>query len=84
MSRVTRLALAALVSLGVLVGIYTSVDGASFSAGQDRMGAHLVSGPMVNLDHYRVANPTNDLLQSEFQSGKGHGCDSEKQASPDD
>jgi negative regulator of sigma E activity len=85
MSRVTRIALAALVSLAVIVGIYTSVEGASLSARQDRAGSHQVSGAMVNLDHYRSAAPQPELapMQSD-SSGKGHGCDSENRTSPDD
>jgi len=84
MSRVTRIVLAALISLGVIIGIYTSVQGASLSARQDSVGTHLVSGSMVNLDHYRAANPASAPLQSEFKSGQGHGCQSELQTSPND
>jgi len=85
MSRVTRIALAALVTLVVIIGIYTSVEGASLSSRQDRAGSHLVSGAMVNLDHYRAAAPQPELAPIQSQpSGKGHGCDSENRTSPDD
>jgi len=85
MSRVTRIALAALVSLAVIIGIYSSVEGASLSARQDRAGSHLVSGAMVDLDHYRAAAPYRAPLQaSPSGQGQGHGCDSEHQTSPDD
>lgn len=82
MSRFTRITLAVLVSLGVIVAVFTSVEGASFSAQQEKVGSHLVSGPKVNLDHFRVADPAP--MQSEFQSDKGHGCESDSQTSPDD
>jgi hypothetical protein len=84
MSRVNRIVLAALLSLAVIIGIYTSVEGASFSAQNDKLGAHPVSGAMVNLDHFRVADPAAAPMQSEFQSDKGHGCESDLQTSPDD
>jgi len=87
MSKSTRIALAALISLAVVVGIYTTVFGASADSASDRAGSHLVSGAKVNLDHYREAAPAPaPVLQSEFQSGKGsgHRCDSEKRTSPED
>jgi hypothetical protein len=80
---VSRVALAVLISLAVIVGIYTSVQGAA--AEMERAGSHLVSGVKVNLDHYREADPAPAPLQ-EFQPGKGHGgggCESEHQSNPD-
>jgi hypothetical protein len=84
MSKLTRIVLASLVSLAVIVGIFTSVEGASLSAQQDKAGAHLVSGPRVNLDHFREAAPAPAVDQSEFNSGGGHDCNSESQTSPID
>jgi len=84
MSRVTRIALATLLSLVVVIGIYTSVAGASLSAGQDRVGSHLVSGAMVNLDHYRAAAPQPELAPMQNEGPKSHGCHSENYTSPDD
>ena len=81
MSRVSRIALAALVSLVVIIGIYTSVEGASLGASQARIGAYHAS---MNLDHYRAATQ-QDLLQMQGdQQQKGHGCDSDFRPSPDD
>lgn len=80
---VTRVAFAVLLSLAVIVGIYTSVQGAAPEA--ERSGSHLVSGAKVNLDHYREAEAAPAPLQ-EYQPGKGHGgggCESENQANPD-
>lgn len=82
MSRRVRIVLAVLVSLAVIIGIYTSVEGASLTARQPGAGEHLVSGSMVNLDHFREAQP--DLVQQAPQQGKGHDCDHESQTSPDD
>ena len=84
MSRLTRIVLASLVSLAVIIGIFTSVEGASISSLQEQAGAHLVSGPRVNLDHYREAVPAPASSQSEFEkgNGSGHGCESESQTSP--
>jgi hypothetical protein len=75
--------LAALVSLGVIVGIYTSVQGASLTQRQMGAGAHLVSGSMVNLDHFREAQPKLFEAQVSPQS-KGHDCEHDQQTSPDD
>lgn len=84
MSRVTRIVLASLVSLAVIIGIYTSVQGASLSAQQDKAGAHLVSGAMVNLDHQREASAAPAPQLQPIQSGKGHDCESDMRTSPDD
>lgn len=81
--RVTRIGLAVLISLAVIVGLYSTVLGASDEA-EARAGSHLVSGAKVNLDHYREADPAP--LQSEIQPGKGHGgggCESEGFSNPD-
>jgi hypothetical protein len=81
----TRIALSVLISLAVILGLYSTVSGASNEAG-NRAGSHLVSGAKVNLDHYRQANPAPAPLQSDFQPGKGHGgggCESERYSDPD-
>jgi len=83
MSRVTRIVLAVLISLVVIIGIYTSVGGASLSARQDSAGSHQVSGSMVNLDHYRSAQANLVEMQVQ-QPAKSHGCDHEMQTSSDD
>ena len=82
----TRVALSVLLSLAVIVGIYTTVFSAPADMTQERAGSHLVSGAKVNLDHYREANPAPAPLQSDFQSdkGAGHNCESESRTSPED
>jgi hypothetical protein len=72
-----------LISLIVIIGIYTSVGGTSLSARQDNAGAHPVSGSMVNLDHYRSAQANLVEMQVQ-QPTKGHGCDHEMHTSSDD
>lgn len=84
----TRVVLSVLISFGVIVGIYTTVLGAS--PWGNKAGTHLVSGAKVNLDHYR----SSEVLQggadahSDFLApggpGSGHGCESESQVNPSD
>jgi hypothetical protein len=83
MSKVTRIVLAAAVSLAVIIGIYTSAQGASL-ASPEKAGTHLVGGSMVNLDHFRDANAVSASTDFNFKEGNGHGCDSENFTSPDD
>jgi len=87
MSRtVARIVFSVLISLGVIVGVYTSVLGAAPRTNQS--GSHLVSGTRVNLDHYRLASVDQGSFAS-FDSISthkegGHGCGSDQQTSPDD
>jgi hypothetical protein len=83
MSKVSRLGLAVLVSLGVIIGIYTSAAGATITR-QEKAGTHQVSGTMVNLDHFRGANAASAATDFNFKEGKGHGCESDTHTSPDD
>jgi hypothetical protein len=84
MPRITRIALASLVSLGVILGIYTSVYGASLNMRHETTtGAHQVSGLMVNLDHYRASEANLTQYQAIPQK-TGHDCNSDRQTSPDD
>ena len=82
----TRVVLSALISLGVIVGIYTTVLGAS--PWGNKTGSHLVSGAKVNLDHYRSAEPRQGGADSQGDfiapGGQGHGCESESQINPSD
>ena len=84
MTRITRIVLASLVSLGVILGIYTSVQGASLNVHRETAGAHQVSGVQVNLDHYRAAQSNLNLHRTYQQQGAGHGCNHEQQISPSD
>lgn len=82
----TRVALSALISLGVIIGLYTTVLGASPNTAGNRMGNHLVSGAKVNLDHYRTAEVQRNTveIQPYFHSSKGRGCENEWTTSLDD
>jgi hypothetical protein len=85
MSRITRIVLASLVSLGVILGIYTSVKGATFNVQRETAGAHQVSGIMVNLDHYRAAQSNLSSTSNQIhQQGAGHDCNRDAQNSPQD
>lgn len=86
MSRLTRFALAALVALAVIVGIFSSVNSASENVAKERSGSHLVSGARVNLDHYRESAPAPAAseLEDEFGPNRQMGCDHESQTSPED
>jgi hypothetical protein len=81
MPRITRIVLAALVSLAVIIGIYTSVEG--LSTGPDKVGSHYVSSSLINPNHYRAAAP--DLMPTQVdQHRNGHDCNSDAQVAPDD
>lgn len=84
MSKPTRITLAVLVSVVVIIAIFSTVQGASLSARNDRAGSHLVSGPQVDLDHYREAAPAPviEYKAPPAQAGGGHECESEAQTSP--
>lgn len=84
MTGVTRIVLASLVSLGVILGIYTGVKGASLNLRQQATGAHQVSGIMANFDRYRAAQSNLNWNQV-YQQGPGHGgCNSDSHFSPQD
>lgn len=84
MSKPTRITLAILVSIVVIIGIFTTVQGATLSARQDRAGSHVVSGAQVDLNHYResaAAPAISEYQAPPSQAGNGH-CDHEAQTSP--
>jgi hypothetical protein len=88
MSRLsTRVVLSVLISLGVILAIFSSVQGASSSNG---MGARLVNGAMTNFNHDRFTVAEKAEYQSQLdayidslEGGKGGGCESEQRSSPD-
>jgi len=92
MSRINkRVILAVLISLGVIFAVFTSVQGASSSAVENRVGSHTVSGAMVNLNHDRFTvseldayNAQLDAYYKSLEGGGGHGgCESDLRNSPD-
>jgi len=84
---VTRIVFSILISLLVIAAVYTSVLGAPLGA--DKTGSHLVSGAMVNLDHFRLSATDQSSFGaldsiSTHQDG-GHGCGADHQNySPED
>lgn len=87
MSKPTRIALVLLVSLVVIIGVFTTVQGATLSARENRAGSHLVSGAQVDLNHYReAAAPVSSFapLPSDGPSRGGEGCDHESNSSSED
>ena len=87
MSKLTaRVVVSILIGLAIVFAIFTSVQGASSSA---KVGARLVSGALVNLNHDRFTvselEEYNALLDAYNNStgGKGHGCESDFRESPD-
>ena len=80
MPRITRIVLAAVVSLAVIIGIYTGVEGLSTSP--DKVGSHYVSSSLINPDYYRSATKLMPVQTDLHRSG--HDCSSDSQVAPDD
>jgi acid phosphatase family membrane protein YuiD len=86
---VARVTLFVLISLVLIAATSVSVrgwlDGAREASG---VQAHIVNGLQTNFNHDRSTVTELESLQmqseSQFQSGKGHGCESEAQVSPQD
>lgn len=90
MSRINkRVVLAVLISLGVILAVFTSVQGASPEAAASKVGTHLVSGAMVNLNHDRFTASEVDAYNAQLDAyndsmkDRGGGCESEYHSSPD-
>jgi len=85
----TRKILAVLISLGVVLAIFTSVQGVL--ASRSETGSHLVSGAMVNLNHDRLSvaeleayNVQFDAYNNSSYHNGGGGCQSESWTNPND
>lgn len=85
MSRLNkRVILSVLISLGVILAIFTSVQGAAPEAAASKVGTHLVSGAQVNLNHDRFTSAELDAYKAQLDSMKGRGgCESEFHFDPD-
>ena len=77
-----KVAFAVLITLILIVGIYTSVQGAFLSAGTRIGQAHLDAGLNANLSHSRSSgyevSSSEAQLDAYKQDGGGHGCESER------
>jgi len=77
----TRTTLTVLIVLGVVFAIFASVQGVL--AVRNKVGAHLVGGAMVNLNHDRFTVEELETYKAEleefygdYQGGDGHRCES--------
>ena len=73
-NRMKRIALAALISLAVLVAVYTSVLGASLHAGTSRGAARVNAGLMLDVRHYRQAISLNEYYSDVARPAQFHDC----------
>lgn len=83
-----RIVLSVVISLAVVAGIYTSVQGA-LAVEVNSARSHLVSGALTNLNHDRRTAAELEKLEKQTELfspyGKGHGgggCESRYQADP--
>jgi hypothetical protein len=87
MSRINkRVVLAVLISLGVILAVFTSVQGASLTAGT-RGGQYFVdAGLMPDLSRARTAGKDVQNFAPYYYegSGKGGGCERDSHLDPDD
>ena len=75
-----KVAFAVLITLILIVGIYTSVQGAFLSAGTRIGQAHVDAGLNANLSHSRSSGIQVSNFESQLDAYKqdgGHGCESE-------
>ena len=85
-----RVILSVLISLGIILAVFTTVQGASPQVAESKVGSHAVSGAMVNLNHDRFTVSELDAYNAQLdaynqsQNGGGHGgCGSDLRSSPD-
>jgi hypothetical protein len=85
-----QIILSILISLGVILAVYTTVLGAPLGFVGARMGSHLVSGAMTNFNHYRLTAAEQQTYQAQLdayynsQTSPGHDCGSQSFSNPDD
>lgn len=87
---ITRFTLVALVGLVLIVATYMTVQGVFAKTESAGVQAHAVGGLQTNFNHDRssVTELESQKLQTEslprFDSGGGHGCESESHINPND
>lgn len=82
MSKITRIALALVISLVLVAGVYFSVQALSaVVARQESMGMYMLNGSLVNPLTKEATQP--ELKTYPAPSGEGHegGCESESDSS---
>jgi hypothetical protein len=83
--RMNRIALAVLISLAVVVAVYTSVLGASLRAGTSRGSVHVNAGLMVDFSHRRNGIISLNEYYSDLQTpAQYHDCSHDSAVNPDD
>jgi hypothetical protein len=87
---ITRVAFAVLITFALLVGIYTSVQGAFSSAGTRSGQVHVDAGLNADLSHPRSSGPALSSFEiqadnySEVDPRNDGGCHSESKVDPND
>ena len=85
---VTRIAFVLLLTLALVVGVYTVVYGAAFQAGARNGGLHTTAGLLLDQSHSRSSTVSLDTYQAEVQQAqqpaKVHDCDHESRVDPND
>ncbi len=83
MLRIRRIVLGAVISLGVIIGIYTTVH-VSLGVSQGKLGSHYENIYARSSSADFSTTSSLNQVQSD-QTGRGHGCDSDYQhTAPDD
>jgi hypothetical protein len=82
----TKVAFAVLITLILIVGIYTSVQGAFLSAGTRVGQSHVDAGLNADLSHHRAA-PVKEVQsfspQADYVDNRPHGCHADEFDSSD-
>jgi hypothetical protein len=79
-----RILIAVLLSLVLLVGVFSVVQGAALRSGA-RSGQYFVdAGLMPDMSRQRSAEQAGQALAPYYETGKGGGCERDQHSSPDD
>ena len=79
-----KVTFAVLITLILIVAIYTSVQGAFLSAGTRAGQAHVDAGLKADLSHLRSTGAQMSSFETQLDAyaqdggGRGHGCESER------
>ena len=89
--RVARIVISVLITLIIVAGIYTSVQGAASLAGASSGRTQLTAGLLPDLSHYRLQASSattsgyyTGLEQNTSNKNHGGGCDHESYSSFDE
>ncbi|HXD11512.1 MAG TPA: hypothetical protein VN653_15720 [Anaerolineales bacterium] len=83
--RMNRIALAVLISLAIVVAVYTSVLGASLHAGASRGAVRTTAGLTLDVSHVRSQGISLNAYYSDVaQPARVHDCSHDSAVNPDD